>query len=378
MLIHALPFMLSYLMIPTIVFGGLYGGWFLALPFVVGWVAVPLLDRLTGLNIRNLDPSISDDALIWHRLITLLWVPMQTGLILWCIWLVGTSSQLSMLEIVILALALGTATGGTGITYAHEMIHQAARTERLCGEFLLVSTCYGPFATEHVYGHHFNVATPKDPVTALKGEGFYGFFFRAVLGTVRSAWKLDQSRLEKRDLPLWHSSNPFWRYGIGQILFMIAAYALAGWLGVVFFLIQSIMAIYQLEAVNYVEHYGLTREYLGNGKFERVKPHHSWNASQAVSNWFLINLQRHSDHHYRPRRRFPLLQHFGWNEAPQLPFGYATMIAIAIIPPLWFFVMDKRLKRWREKFYPHISDWSDYDMGLNGRQSDRIGELAEA
>ena len=118
--------------------------------------------------------------------------------------------------------------------------------------------------------------------------------------------------------------------------------------------------------------------YLGDGKFERVKPHHSWNASQAVSNWFLINLQRHSDHHYRPRRRFPLLQHYGWNEAPQLPFGYATMIAIAIIPPLWFFVMDKRLERWREKFYPHINDWSDYDLGLNGRLSDPQTELVRA
>ncbi|MEM7668250.1 MAG: alkane 1-monooxygenase [Pseudomonadota bacterium] len=378
MLIHALPFVISFLMIPAVVVGGINGGWFLSLPFLLGWVLVPLLDRLTGLNIRNLDPTLPDDKLIWHRAITLAWVPSQIGLILWCIWLIGTTSHLSTIEIVFFALALGTATGGIGITYAHEMIHQAARSERWCGELLLVSTSYGPFATEHVYGHHITVATPKDPVTALRGEGFYLFFLRAVAGTMLSAWRLDRGRLARRELPIWHRTNPFWRYGFGTALFCLAAYGLAGWLGVAFFFLQSIMAIYQLEAVNYVEHYGLTREYLGGGKFERVKPHHSWNASQAVSNWFLINLQRHSDHHYRPRRRFPLLQHYSWSEAPQLPFGYATMIAIAIIPPLWFYLMDKRLDRWREKFYPHITDWSAYDTGMNGSHESVSPDLARA
>lgn len=372
MLIHALPFMISYLMIPTVVLAGLYGGWCLALPFLFGWVAVPAVDRLTGLNIRNLDPGIADKQLIWHRVITFGWVPLQIGLIIWCLWLIGTTDHLSTGEKLFLALGLGTATGGTGITYAHEMIHQKARWERRIGELLLVSTSYGPFATEHVYGHHLTVATPKDPVSARKGEWFYSFFIRAVGGTIISAWVLDRERLAKRDRPVWHRENPFWRYIGGMLIFVGLAYALAGPFGVLFFLLQSLMAIYQLEGVNYVEHYGLTREYLGDGKFERVHPHHSWNASQQVSNWMLINLQRHSDHHYRPSRRYPLLQHHSWAKAPQLPFGYATMIAMAVVPPVWFMVMDKRLERWRTTFYPHISDWSAYD---NGHHPAQVGEV---
>ncbi|MBY8977210.1 alkane 1-monooxygenase [Rhodobacteraceae bacterium NNCM2] len=364
------------MMVPTVMMAGLYGGWYLATPFILGWVIVPILDRLTGLNIRNLDTTTSDDKLFWHRAVTIVWVPIQVALILWCLWLIGTTDHLPLWQIIIFALALGAATGGTGVTYSHELIHQKPWWERILGEILVISTCYGPFATEHVYNHHANVCTPRDPVTARRGEWFYTFFPRAVAGTMRSSWNIERSRAERRGRPYYHWSNPFWRYTIGSALFIVAAYLLAGWLGVAFFLIQSLMAIYQLEAVNYVEHYGLTREYLGNGKFERVKPHHSWNASQRWSNWFLLNLQRHSDHHYRPNRRYPLLQHHDWSEAPQLPHGYATMIALAIIPPAWFYVMHPRLDRWRNKFYPHITDWSAYDAGTNGKEPELKAEAA--
>ena len=369
MFFQALPFLISFVTVPAIVLGGLYGGWYLAFPFLIGWGLLPLLDRLTGLNIRNLDPALSDNALVWHRAVTLIWVPVQMALIFWSLWWLGNGSTLSGWEIAVFALSVGISTGATGITFAHEMIHQKARWERLLGEFLLISTSYGQFATEHVYGHHITVGTPKDPATARKGESFTRFFIRCVTGTFTSAWKLEAQRLARRGRPIWHASNPFWRYILGWLAFMIAAYWLAGWVGVGFFLLQSLMAVYELEGVNYVEHYGLTREYLGDGKFERVKPHHSWNASQQVSNWFLINLQRHSDHHYRPNRRYPLLQHYGDDEAPQLPLGYAGMIIMAAIPPLWFSVMDKRVEAWRTRFYPHITDWSAYENGTIGQET---------
>ncbi|MEM8791613.1 MAG: alkane 1-monooxygenase [Pseudomonadota bacterium] len=368
MFLHALPFALAYLMIPSIVIGGVYGGWYLSLPFIVGWGIVPVLDRLTGLNIRNLDPTLEDKDLVWHRAVTLVWVPAQMALIVWSLWWIGTTDHLSGWEIAVFALGVGVATGGTGITFAHELIHQKPKWERLMGDLLLISTSYGHFATEHVFGHHITVATPKDPASARRGESFQAFFARTVLGGIASAWEIDANRLARRGRPVWHSSNPFWRYGLGWLAFLVLGYVLAGWVGVGFFLLQSFMAIYELEAVNYIEHYGLTREYKGNGKFERVHPHHSWNASQKISNWFLINLQRHSDHHFRPSRRYPVLQHYPEDEAPQLPLGYAAMIFMALVPPLWFAVMNKRVDAWRERFYPHVTDWAPYDNGTIGQE----------
>lgn len=370
MLLKALPFFISYLTAPMIILAALYGGWFIALPFLWGWVMISVLDRIMGLKTDNLDPQTRESVLFWHNMVVWTWVPLQLGLIAFTMWQITLPGHLGTWEAVGVAAGLGVATGGVGIVFAHELVHQRNRWERWAGELLLISASYGHFATEHVYGHHINVGTPKDPVSARKGESFFRFFGRAVIGTLMSAWKIDADRLARRALPIWHRTNPFWRYGLGLVLFYGAAFALAGWWGMLLFAVQSYLAIYQLEAVNYVEHYGLTRQYEGNGKFERVKPHHSWNASHAVSNWVLINLQRHSDHHYRPSRRFPLLQHYSWKDAPQLPCNYSLMIAFAVVPPVWFAVMNPRVDRWRKAFYPDVTDWSAYDDGSIGNEPD--------
>ncbi|MEM7190499.1 MAG: alkane 1-monooxygenase, partial [Pseudomonadota bacterium] len=339
MLLKALPFSISFTFIPLVALAAANGGWWIAAPFVWGWFAIGLLDKVVGLDTENMDPSTRESMLFWHKLVTWAWLPGQIALIAYVFWQFSIPGHLSTGEAIGVALGLGVATGGIGITYAHELVHQRNRWEKWAGEALLVTTTYGHFATEHVFGHHITVATPADPVSARRGESLYAFMLRAVPGSLISAWKIDRDRLIKRKLPLWHRSNPFWRYGLGAAACYAFAFAMVGWWGVALFAIQSAMAIFQLEAVNYVEHYGLQRQYKGNGKFERVGPHHSWNASHRFSNWLLINLQRHSDHHFRPDRRFPLLQHYSWSEAPQLPLGYALMIAIATNPPLWFWVM---------------------------------------
>ncbi len=139
------------------------------------------------------------------------------------------------------------------------------------------------------------------------------------------------------------------------------AFALGGWSAVGLFVVQAGVAIWQLELVNYIEHYGLTRKHLGEGKYEHVQPRHSWNAAHKASNWLLINLQRHSDHHYKPDRRFAVLQNYGTNEAPQLPYGYPVMTVLAMMPPLWRRFMNPRVRRWREMYYPEITDWRAYN-----------------
>ena len=171
--------------------------------------------------------------------------------------------------------------------------------------------------------------------------------------------------LARKSLPVTDKSNPFWLYAGLQVGMLALAFIIGGWAGVGLFLFQAFVAIWQLELVNYVEHYGLTRKHLGDGKYEHVQPRHSWNASQKASNWLLINLQRHSDHHYKPDRRFPLLQTYGQDDAPQLPYGYPVMTMAAMIPPVYLRMMNPRVRKWRAMYYPEINDWSRYKAASN-------------
>jgi alkane 1-monooxygenase len=171
--------------------------------------------------------------------------------------------------------------------------------------------------------------------------------------------------LARKGLSRWHPSNPFWRYAALQGACFVAAFLLGGWGGIGLFVLQATVAIWQLELINYVEHYGLTRKHLGDGRYERVMPRHSWNATPLVSNWLLINLQRHSDHHAKPDRRYPLLQTYAPDVAPQLPQGYPLITIAAMIPPLWKRIMNPRVKAWRAAHYPEIEDWHPYNKALN-------------
>ena len=176
---------------------------------------------------------------------------------------------------------------------------------------------------------------------------------------------MEVSRLEKRGLSKWHRSNPFWRYVGWPAGLLLLAALIGGAFGVLLFCLQAFIAILFLELANYVEHYGLVRQHLGDGKYEHIKPHHSWNSSREFTNYLLINLQRHSDHHYKPDRRFPLLQTYEESEAPQLPYGYPIMAAIALIPPVWRNMMNPKVRAWRRTYYPDIEDWDAYRYMTN-------------
>ena len=262
-------------------------------------------------------------------------------------------------------ISLGVVTGTVGINFAHELVHQRNRWERWLGEWMLISTLYGHFKSEHLLVHHRYIGTPRDPVTAKYNEGFYRFFPRVLVQCLVSAWRAEVALLARRGEGPLSRRNPFWRYVLGGIGFMAVAYGIAGWMGVGLFLIQAFHAILQLELVNYIEHYGLTRKHLGEGKYEHVKPRHSWNAAHRITNYLLINLQRHSDHHYKPDRRFPLLQTYSEEDAPQLPYGYPLMTLFALVPPVFRRVMNPRVRAWRRRYYPEIADWQPYKLGTN-------------
>ncbi len=360
---RALPFWLSLGLVPLALIGATQGGWTVVLMPLYAWALITVLDLLLGLNEENPDTNTHEDDLIWYRLITLMWFPIQFAVIYGMIWWITHTSHLGVVEVVVLFFGVGVVSGTIGIVYAHELLHQKSKLERWLGDLLLASVLYSHFRTEHLLVHHRHVGTPRDAVTARYNEGFHRYFLRVLRECPPSAWRAEAAMQARAGRSLWHRSNPFWRYGALQAAALGLAVLVGGWLGLGLFLFQAFCAVWQLELTNYIEHYGLTRRPLPNGKYEPVRPHHSWNAPHKASNWLLINLQRHSDHHYKPDRRFPLLQTYPEDEAPMLPFGYPAMTTLAMIPPLWRRRMNPRVRAWRRKYYPDVTDWTPYNLG---------------
>lgn len=364
-LIAALPFWLSLGLVPLTWAAAIYGGWWIAALPLSTWYLFSIIDAFAGLNEANPDPTTDDSQLFWYKLITLIWLPVQTVTLFGIIAYVTTTGHLAVWEMLGLAFAMGVLSGTIGINYSHELMHQSPRVERMMADMLLAMVLYSHFRSEHLLVHHRYVGTPRDPVTARYNEGFHRFFARVIPGCFKSALRAEAAMLARKGKPAWHLQNPFYRYAAWQLGFLALAFAVGGGWGLIMFGLQAFMAVVQLELVNYVEHYGLTRKHLGGGKYEHVLPRHSWNASHRASNWLLINLQRHSDHHYKPNRRFPLLQNYAPGDAPQLPRGYPVMTMIATIPPLWRRRMNPLVRDWRKQHYPEITDWAAYNTGSN-------------
>ncbi|MFW2543421.1 alkane 1-monooxygenase [Primorskyibacter sp. 2E107] len=357
----AMPFFLSFVLIPLVWIGAVKGGLWILLTPLCTWYLFSAIDILVGLNTENADPETGEEHLYWYKLLTQIWVPIQCVTLFGLIAYVSGAQHLDTLEKVGVFFGTGVMTGTVGIVYAHELLHQRNARERWLGDILLAMVLYSHFRSEHLLVHHRYVGTPRDPVTARYNEGFHRFYPRVLRQSLLSSFKAERDMLARKGRP-WHDlGNPFWRYWGLQGAMLALAGLLGGWGGVLLFVLQAGVAIWQLEVVNYVEHYGLTRKHLGEGKYEHVLPRHSWNAAHKATNWLMINLQRHSDHHYKPDRRFPLLQNYAEAEAPQLPYGYPLMAILAMIPPLWRRIMNPKVRAWRKRYYPEITDWSDYN-----------------
>ena len=362
---RAAPFWLSVALIPLAWIGAVFGGWTVVLMPIATWYLFSAIDALAGTYEEVADLETSEDELFWYRLITFIWAPLQFITLFGVLWYVTATGHLGTIEKIALFFSIGVMSGTIGITYAHELAHQKPKFERWLGDILLAMSLYSHFRSEHLLVHHRYVGTPKDPVTARYNEGFHRYFPRVLLQQPVSAFKAEAAMLARKNLSWHHRSNPIWRYALLQTTFLILSMGIGGWAGLGLFLVQAFIAMWQLELVNYVQHFGLTRKHLGDGKYEHVLPRHSWNASQLASNWLLINLQRHSDHHYKPDRRFPMLQTYDGDTAPQLPYGYPIMTTFAMLPPIWRHVMNPRVKAWRQKHYPEITDWMPYNNATN-------------
>jgi alkane 1-monooxygenase len=335
LIVPLLPFLAAGLVGLT----GLGFFWFFG-PILV-FVIFPLLDALIGMDAENPPDSVikwlEQDR--YYRWCTYAFIPVQfAGLVFACrLWADGGLSTVSSIG---LALTMGMVSG-IAINTAHELGHKRADLEKWLSKVALAQSGYGHFFIEHNRGHHVRVATPEDPASARLGESFWAFLPRTVAGSLSSAWGIERARLERGGHSVWSIHNDILQAWAMTVVLFAVLTAVFGWVVLPYLLLQAVLGFSLLEVVNYLEHYGLRRQRKDDGRYERCLPEHSWNSNNVASNVLLYHLQRHSDHHANPTRRYQALRHV--EEAPQLPTGYAGMILLAAVPPLWRRVMDPRL-----------------------------------
>lgn len=326
----------------TLHLGGRYS---FIVPFIA-FVVIPILELFLPQSDRNYTPAEEESRLKNRFFDVLLYlnVPIQYLLLGYMLYQVTWGSFLWW-EKVGMVIAMGICCGVLGINVAHELGHRLTKWEQQLSKSLLLTSLYMHFFIEHNRGHHKNVSTPLDPASAQLGETIYAFYLRTILGSFRSAWHLEKIRLERSGLPVWSWKNEMIRFHVFQVFFMVLIGLVFGLVGLLAFISSALIGILLLETVNYIEHYGLRRRELEPGIFEKVKPTHSWNSDHTLGRIMLYELTRHSDHHYKATRKYQVLRHF--DESPQLPLGYPGSMVVALVPPLWFGLMNPRVKKWQ-------------------------------
>lgn len=377
---NALLYFLSLTAFPVTACAAMYGGWWLAGP-IAYLILVESLDGAFGQEERNMDPAqTSERQLFWYELTLWLWAVFWPVTLIFSLWQILVVGHLAVWEIVVLVMGLAN-IGQVVFIVGHELVHRRGAWERWLGEFLLASASYPHYATEHIYVHHALVSTPSDPGSAPKGVSFWQHIPRDLKCSLTEAWRFARNRLARRRLPVWHYTNPFWRYAFETAVWYALIYWMGGPWAVLVFVVVCLSMILSMKVINYVQHYGLQRIRLPSGRYEKAQPWHSWTASSRFTNWIFYNMQRHSDHHMEANRHYPVLQHYDESTSPKLPGNYLKMAGLALSSKRWFKTMDPLIDEWRAKFYPQIDDWSVYDSRAYAGYPDAfeaIGEILDA
>ncbi|GAA5002617.1 alkane 1-monooxygenase [Acinetobacter puyangensis] len=308
---------------------------------IVLHIVIPTIDTIIGKDPSNPDAEaikqLENDP--YYMKLVKSFIPLQYATTIYGTYL-ASREETPWHHRILLGISLG-AISGIAINTAHELSHKADRTDHILSHLALVPTGYNHFRVEHPYGHHKRAATPEDPASSQMGESFYAFWPRTVFGSLKSAIEIETQRLKRKGKQFWSTDNELLQGWAMSATFHATMIKIFGKRAIPFLATQAFYGISLFEIINYIEHYGLLRQKKPDGNYMRTMPEHSWNNNNIVTNLFLYQLQRHSDHHAYPTRPFQALRHF--DEAPELPSGYASMLLPAMIPPLWFKMMDKRV-----------------------------------
>lgn len=340
---RALKYLLTYSLPVVVAIAFLYQGFWSWFPMIYAFAIIPLMELMFPAKTENLtkveEELIKNDPFYdWMIYLT---VPVLYGCLGWFCWLM--TGEMAIWERVGLVFAMGLMCGTFGINVGHELGHRKKKSERTLAKISLLSSQYMHFFIEHNRGHHHNVSTVEDPASARYGEMIFSFWIRSVVHSYLGAWQLERTRLSRLNKLFWSWENEMVRFSVIQLGFILAigfgfSWAVIGW-----YLGAAVIGFLLLETVNYIEHYGLAREKNEAGVYEKVRPHHSWNSNHVIGRLLLFELSRHSDHHFIAGRKYQILRHH--DNSPQMPTGYPGMMVMALIPPVWFGVMNKRAKK---------------------------------
>lgn len=343
---HRLKYLLVFTLPVTVWFAFMIEGWWTFLPMLIFFIVVPILELFLPPDRTNLEKKIADDEKNKRIYDYILYatLPVQVGfLILFLV--VLQSTEFGSFEFYGRVVSMGLMCGVIGINVGHELGHRLNRSEQLVGELLLLTSLDTHFLPYHNAGHHKNVGTPADSATARKNEIIFLYWIRSHFGSYMEAWQLEMERMKREGAPVFSFRNRMVGYTIasvvliGTIGFLFGAFTLLG------FLLAATFGILLLETVNYIEHYGLMRRQRENGSYEPVRHQHSWNSDHVLGRTILFNLSRHSDHHFSGSKKYQVLN--SHENSPQMPTGYPGMMLMALAQPIWFRIMNARLKHYQ-------------------------------
>lgn len=321
--------------------------WF---PLFFAWIIIPLVELFIKPDAKNMGAAEEELAKAdkLYDIILYLIVPLQFMTLYFFLNNISDPA-LKWYDILGRIWVMGLMCGVFGINAGHELGHRVNVFEQTLAKMLLLTSLYMHFFIEHNKGHHKRVATPEDPSSARFGEWVFAFYFRTIIFSYFSAWNIAGKDVKKlvrgggKGRPIFSLHNEMIQFHLIQIAFMVLIFFMFGWLVMLYFLAAAFIGILLLETVNYIEHYGLQRKAISDGQYERAMPAHSWNSDHVIGRLFLFELSRHSDHHYLASRKYQVLRHH--DDAPQMPTGYPGMMILALMPPIWFWVMNKKIKK---------------------------------
>jgi len=319
-------------------------GWQVWLPLIWAWIIIPVAELMIKPVAANMSTAEEELAKKDRTYDFLLYFIVILQYILLVKFLFAMSQdEMTRADIAGRIWVMGLLCGTFGINVGHELGHRVNKFEQGLAKALLLTSLYMHFFTEHNKGHHKRVATPEDPSSARYGEPVYTFYFRTIIFSYISAWYIANDETRKKGKPVFSLYNEMIRFLLIQLALVTLIVIVFNWLVLVYFLAAALIGILLLETVNYIEHYGLQRKATGDGKYERTLPAHSWNSDHVIGRLLLFELSRHSDHHYLASRKYQVLRHH--EDSPQMPTGYPGMMILSLIPPAWFYVMNRRIKK---------------------------------